>query len=77
MINKIDLIFISAEIANTLVAELLKPDQIFVTLLLYELPYAVEFILSQSDDCQNRSLQKVGICDQNQRYDLIGIHILY
>jgi hypothetical protein len=45
MINKINLIFISAEVANTLVAELLKPDQIVVTILLYEPPYAIEFIL--------------------------------
>jgi hypothetical protein len=45
MINKIDLIFISAEVANMLVAELLKPDQIVVTILLYEPPYVVDFIL--------------------------------
>jgi hypothetical protein len=45
MINKIDLILVSAEVANMLVAELLKPDQIVITILLYESPYAVELIL--------------------------------
>jgi hypothetical protein len=45
MINKIVLIFISAEVANMLLAELLEPDQIIVTISLYEPPYVVDLIL--------------------------------